>query len=199
MDFTAFDVLTAAEMDDLVENIESLADGTGFDTGAIPTAALADGAATTAKIADASVTNAKLSTTAGEPGGAWKSWTPTWVNLSGGTLNYAKYTLIGKTVHFRIKYTLAGAGVAGAVTFTTPTAMHADYTASPSEVFGVVSLADTGTAQYMGWLLFSSSGVLQIRYESTATNGQALPLSSTAPHTWGSTDIIQASGTYEAA
>jgi hypothetical protein len=35
MSFTAFDPLTASEQNDLVENIESLADGTGFDAGAI--------------------------------------------------------------------------------------------------------------------------------------------------------------------
>lgn len=35
MDFTPFDILTAEEMDDLVENIESLADGTGIGDGAL--------------------------------------------------------------------------------------------------------------------------------------------------------------------
>ena len=51
MSFTAFDVLTAAEMNDLVENIESLADGSGFDAGAIGTADIADGAVTPEKLA----------------------------------------------------------------------------------------------------------------------------------------------------
>lgn len=35
MDFTAFDTLPAASLDDLVENIEALADGSGLDNGAI--------------------------------------------------------------------------------------------------------------------------------------------------------------------
>lgn len=35
MDFTPFDILTAEEMDDLVENIESLADGSGIGDGAV--------------------------------------------------------------------------------------------------------------------------------------------------------------------
>lgn len=35
MSFSPFAILTAEEMNDLVENIESLSDGTGFDTGAI--------------------------------------------------------------------------------------------------------------------------------------------------------------------
>lgn len=48
MDFTAFDTLTAAELDDLVENIESLEDGSGFDLGnnVIPANALATTAIT---------------------------------------------------------------------------------------------------------------------------------------------------------
>lgn len=44
MNFTAFDILTAAEMNELVENIEALADGSGLDTNAIPAAALATNA-----------------------------------------------------------------------------------------------------------------------------------------------------------
>lgn len=50
MAFTPFDILLAEELNDLVENIESLADGTGFDAGAIGTTDLADGAVTSAKV-----------------------------------------------------------------------------------------------------------------------------------------------------
>ena len=44
MDFTALDPLTAAEMDDIVENIEALADGSGLDDGAIGNTKLSDSA-----------------------------------------------------------------------------------------------------------------------------------------------------------
>lgn len=44
MSFTPFDPLTAAEQNDLVENIEALADGSGLDDSAIATAKIADGA-----------------------------------------------------------------------------------------------------------------------------------------------------------
>ncbi len=149
-------------------------------------------------ITDGIITNAKLSTTAGEVGGAWLTWAPTFVNLSGGTLDYAKYTQIGKTIHYRLKYALAGAGVAGAVTFTPPVTMNANYSTSPAEVLGIAALGDTGTAQYMGWVLWASATTLAIRAESSATNGVAVSISSTVPHTWASTDIIMCAGTYEA-
>lgn len=50
MTFTPFDILTAQEMNDLVENDQALAAGTGFDAGAIPTTALANGSVTAAKV-----------------------------------------------------------------------------------------------------------------------------------------------------
>lgn len=50
MSFSPFAILTAEEMNDLVENIESLADGTGFDNGAIATSDIADTAITLAKL-----------------------------------------------------------------------------------------------------------------------------------------------------
>lgn len=51
MDFTPFDILTAEEMDDLVENIESLADGTGIGDEAIGTSALGQSVVTAEKTA----------------------------------------------------------------------------------------------------------------------------------------------------
>src|SRR5262249_19012047 len=46
---------------------------------------------------------------------AWSSWVPTFTNLTGGNLNYADYLQIGKTVFFKIKYTLTGANISGSV------------------------------------------------------------------------------------
>ena len=154
----------------------------------------------TSNITDANITNPKLQNSGSfNSSWAWATWTPTFVNLSGGTLNYAKYMRWGKTIQYRLKYTLAGAGVAGAVTFTTPSTMHADYSTTPAEVLGLAALGDTGTAQYMGWALWASSTTLAIRAESSATNGQAVSLSSTVPHTWANTDVVQVVGVYEEA
>jgi len=50
MAFIPFAILTADEMNDLVENDQALAAGTGFNTGAIPTSALANGSVTPGKL-----------------------------------------------------------------------------------------------------------------------------------------------------
>ena len=88
---------------------------------------LADNAVTTAKIGDGAVTNAKLSTTAGELGREWTSWTPTFsasnpMTWTSVTVSEAKYLQIGKTVFFRIR---AGGTTGGTASnqlqFTLPT------------------------------------------------------------------------------
>lgn len=50
MSFSPFAILTAEEMNDLVENIEALAAGTGLNTGAVSTTKIADTAVTSNKV-----------------------------------------------------------------------------------------------------------------------------------------------------
>lgn len=50
MDAVPFTPLTAEFLDDMIENIESLSDGTGFENGAITTNTLAESAVTRSKI-----------------------------------------------------------------------------------------------------------------------------------------------------
>lgn len=63
MDAVPFTPLTAEFLDDMIENIESLSDGTGFETGAITTNTLADNGVTTDKI-DFSTFSSRVSTDA---------------------------------------------------------------------------------------------------------------------------------------
>lgn len=130
--------------------------------------------------------------------GSSLDWTPTFTNLSGGTLNYAKFDKVGKTVDFRFKYTLAGAGVAGAVSFTLPINASSTYAADSTEpIDGSVILLDTGTAFYVGQMYLSSATTVIIRVvNASATYATLSGLSSTVPHTWASTDVISVSGTY---
>lgn len=128
----------------------------------------------------------------------WQSYTPALGNLSGGTINYAKYIQIGKTVHVRFKYTLAGAGVAGEVTVALPVAAHADYANSTiTPLLSSVALRDTGTATFIGGAYWGTGQVAVLRFGNASGSTQGL--SSTVPFTWANTDIILFELSYEAA
>lgn len=144
-----------------------------------------------------SINNLNLDTTAGEPGGAWKTWAPVWVNLAGGSLNFAKYTQIGKTIHYKIEYTLAGAGVSGDVTFTLPVTSTSVTTAFP---IGKVVILDSGTNLFDGLVTSASTTTGSVRVLLVnATYSVPATLSNTVPMTWANNDAISISGTYEAA
>lgn len=127
---------------------------------------------------------------------AWTTWSPTLTNLTGGTQTYAKYLQVGKTVYCRFKYTLAGAGVGGAVSFTLPVTASADYATSGEFFMGNVALIDAGVNFYAGLVLWNTSTSVKIRRQSGTTIDD---VSSTVPFTWGSGDFIQAHFMYEAA
>lgn len=180
MDFTALNVLTAAELDDFVENIEALADGSGLD--------------------DASITNAKLATGAGEPGGEWNDWTPTLTSLSGGTINVSKYKQVGKTVFFIFRYTLAGAGMGTNPRFTLPVTAATHTAITDTNPLSQVSILDSGTARYSGICSWSSTTQWAIQVQNVgSTYPSATQITSTVPFTWAANDYVLVHGTYEAA
>lgn len=146
------------------------------------------------------VTNAMLSTTAGELGGAWLTWTPTLTNMSGGTITYAKYTRIGKTIHFKFKYTLAGAGISGEPTFSLPAATTTDY-AVGDVIEGRGSFTNVGIDRNTASILWLSTTTVSIRPEGTGSSYGSIfqAGSSTVPFTFGASDTLVATGTYEAA
>lgn len=150
-------------------------------------------------MADSSILPKNLLTGTGSTW-VWQSWAPTTANLSGGTLNYAKYTQIGKTVHFRFKYTLASAGVSGALTITIPITANSDLTGDNIPV-GTATMLDTGTQGYFGYVILNSTTVMEVRPVGTGGSYAtfATAVSSTIPHTWASGDQIIVSGSYEAA
>lgn len=77
----------------------------------------------TTVLADGIVTNAKLSTTAGELGGAWQTWTPTFTGFSadpaGGTYYYRR---VGKDIVAVINMPSAGTSNATGFTISAPVA-----------------------------------------------------------------------------
>lgn len=95
-----FDPLTqlpATSLNQMLDNIQALHEGTG--------------------LADGSITNDKLSTDAGELGGAWQTWTPTVTGFSSVPTNSSyRYKRIGKSVTLSINQ--GTNGTSNATTFT---------------------------------------------------------------------------------
>lgn len=159
----------------------------------IGTANIADDAVTNAKIADSAVLPENLLTGTGTSW-EWQSWTPTLSNLSGGTLNYAKYTRVGKTVICRFKYTMSGANYGNSPTMTLPVNMHADYVSAGETLLSTVAFIDPGVNYYAGQVFINNSSSVTFRVQTgTTTNGTT----STVPLTWASGDFIQAHFMYE--
>jgi hypothetical protein len=191
MDFVPLATLSAADLDKLVDNIEALADGTG----------IGDGSVVTAKIADANVTNAKLAGGAGQPGGAWTGWTPSFTNftLGNGTVDYARYTQIGKTVLFELSVTLGStSSVSGAFTFTAPVAVSATYSTLSITPIGDATLRSSTSST--GVPTVGPSNTIIVRaYSVSGSNINHVSTSATVPFTWATGHAFIVSGAYQAA
>lgn len=179
MSFSPFAILTAEEMNDLVENIEALADGSGLDDGAVIPSKLVAGTGTT---------------------WVWQSWVPTFTNVSGGTLNTARYAQIGKTVVFELRYTLAGAGMGATPRFTLPVTANASTALGDTVPMNIVSILDSGTARYHGVCTWNSTTAWNLGVINVAGTYEVFTsFSSTVPMTWASGDFFFVRGMYEAA
>lgn len=174
---------SAAKWNILGTNDASFNDGTGIADGVILPEHLLNGASS-------------LNTW------AWDDWTPTLANLSGGTMTYAKYIQIGKTVFFQFIYTLGGAGMGTAPTFTLPVTASSSLTtgAATGANLGTVILQDTGSEQYGGRLFLVSTTICGMEsWNAAATTVASQAITSSVPFTWASTDVVNTQGFYEAA
>lgn len=119
---------------------------------------------------------------------AWTSWVPTWTNLTvGNGTVIAKRRTIGKTVTFRLKFTLGSTSVVGTVpTFTLPVTPHADYVFD--DPFGIGDALDAGVNSYTMKVRYNTGGIVR------------LDLTATSPFTFGNGDSFSVPVfTYEAA
>jgi hypothetical protein len=140
--------------------------------------------------------------------GAWTAFTPTWVaglTVGNGVYNTSHYTLVGKTVHFAIDFTL---GTTSAVTGQLILDMPVELSRKNIGTTGMFycTFSDTGVATIPGFATASttSSNRFLVRYLVTAAGTNPINLnvglvSATAPFTWAATDKIIFSGTYEVA
>lgn len=149
------------------------------------------------------VTNEKLKTGAGEPGGAWDTWTPTWSNVTiGNAVVTARYKQVGKTVTCRLSVALGSTTTtSGDIIFSLPV---------PSIAYpGVSGLHPIGTSRYfdvsasvvyIGDVENISTTTSSSRFFSNAGSysGQILNTGG-LPIVWGNGDQWAMSFTYEAA
>lgn len=149
--------------------------------------------------ASAAITFNKISGGSTTALAAWATWSPSLTNLSGGAVTYAKYVQIGKTVFFRFRYVLGGAGISGTPSISMPTSLNAGYSAADI-VDAEVQLQDATGNYYTGKAIVASSTTIALYAQTSGSAHSFLEaVSSTVPFTWANTDIITVVGTYEVA
>jgi hypothetical protein len=147
------------------------------------------------------IDSAGLITGTGTSLGAWTSYTPT---LAGGTWAIGNgtaaglYCRIGKVVHYKIKITFGSTSAYDAA--TAPTLSLPVTAISGSGNYGIDGVYyDSSTAAfYVAAITYANTTTLRCYYTST-TSGQMSLVTSTQPFTWATGDLIQITGTYEAA
>lgn len=128
---------------------------------------------------------------------AWRSWTPTYVNITvGNGTVVAKYRQIGKNIEFRYKLTFGSTtSISTAPTVTLPVTAASDATGffvgDGAQTVGASGVSQGGTV----YILTTTT----MRPVSINTNGVYIDITATSPFSFTTTDSIQMSGKYEAA
>lgn len=169
--------------------------------GALSGDAKATGATITTGTADDEFVTPKAlaDATVGKLGAAWADWTPTWTNFTPGSATIvAKYTQIGKTVHYVLKVNLNSTTVGSSVSFTLPVKSSSNYLSGA--VIGNLYMLDVGTTEMYGVVRFSSTttGILVV-YNAAGTYLAYTNFAANVPFTWANNDAFCVTGTYEAA
>jgi hypothetical protein len=170
------------------------------DTGTVTSTMILDGTILDADVnASAAIAQTKI---AGM--GAWTTYAPTmssggspsWSN-GNGVYNYAKYTQIGKTIHFVIQFTFG-------TTTTKATgnimSLSLPITASSSTAGHFVGRSVAGgVSAILNGIMVSTTTLSVYAINSAATYATVSGITSTIPGTWVTGDTFTLSGTYEAA
>ncbi len=124
------------------------------------------------------------------------NFTPGWTGFTPGSATIiARYAILGNKLDFSVNVALSGSTVSTPVRMTLPVSAASMGTYLP---IGAVSLVDTGTALYMGEAILNGSfSDIELRViNAAATYATWAAISSTVPHTWANTDVIEILGSY---
>lgn len=188
-------------------NTDTISEYTGAAGVTIDSLLIKDGKLATAdsvvasNITDGIITNSMLDTSVGELGGAWATWTPSWVNLTtgNGTLNYAKYQQVGKSVKYRLRFTWgSGTTCTSSVTFSLPVTAASDYVGL--DTIGRALMFDSSSGfHYQGGIRLVTSTTAYFFAQSVSTYVVSSALSSSVPMSWTTNDVMYAFGEYQVA
>lgn len=191
---------TTAWADEIGDVLDvSLEDDGTLKDDTVDTDQIVDDAITTPKIDDGAVTSDKIDfTTFSGTTTQWRSWTPSFTNFT-GTVNVARYTLVGKTCFFYLKVT-QGASVTGQHIFSLPVEINANLAFNgPINTLGRGWIQDLGTAQFPAEANVVNSTTLGLlTLTATTTYVQPTATSATVPMTWANgQDSFILQGFYE--
>lgn len=202
-------VITGGSIDNSAITVDSISGHTSSTTGTIYGIAITSGVFTsnniinTNAIVNDAVTAPKMSNTGTwDSSWSWQTWVPSYTNFTpgNGTLTFAKYTQVGKTVFVRIHFILGSTSVvSGRITFSLPVTSVA-YSSLDEDILGNAMLRQTGTNNFLGvttWLSTTTAGLDGVN--AASTSAIVSPTSATVPFTWANTHEWGATFTYEAA
>lgn len=130
--------------------------------------------------------------------GAWKTWTPTWTNVTvgNGTVT-ARYVQIGKVVHCELVFTLGSTSdVSGDVNVSRPVATTPPYATLPVGIAQCVDASAGVLNQGVVWSSTATEFKLRV-FNAASTYLTITALSSTVPFTWAESDVLTFTATYE--
>jgi hypothetical protein len=127
----------------------------------------------------------------------WKSWTPTLTNmtLGNGTLD-CQYFKIGRTVHYKFRFNLGTTSTMGTSPYFS---LPFGFTDATEIECGLATAVDSSTAArypFTQYAIGGGAGLLCLN--SAGTYVVVAGVTATVPFTWANTDVIMATGTYEA-
>ena len=128
--------------------------------------------------------------------GAWLAWAPVLSNgfaNGNGVWSGARYTQIGKTVHFKATFTTGTTS-----SYATGMRVSLPVTGVSSEVMTLSGYVQRGTTRYPILPLDHTGTYVTLQAaNASGTYTTQTSMSSTVPHTWTTGDQISIAGTYE--